>query len=336
MSLDVLYFKMKIGNTEIKDGIFLAPMAGVSDRAFRTVCRSFGAQMCIGEMVSAKAVHYKDKKTAVLARIAQDDTPCAVQIFGCEPDIRAEAAELLATNTYAHCTREVTPSYIDINMGCPVKKVVNNGEGSALMRNPELAGKIVRFVVDRVKIPVTVKIRAGWDENSKNAVLLAQTAQENGAAAVTVHGRTREQMYRDPVDRDIIRECKKALKIPVIANGGVMCAEDAVSLLEYTGCDGVMVARGAMGNPFIFREITDLLNSRAPVPATDEERIETAKKQILLMVQDKGERIAVCEARKHVCHYLRGMRGSSGIRGKVTYASTLDEMFSLLDEILKN
>ncbi len=327
---------MKIGNTEIKDGIFLAPMAGVSDRAFRTVCRSFGAQMCVSEMISAKAVHYKDKKTASLARITHDDAPCAVQIFGSEPDIMAEAAELLADNAYAHCTSEVPPSYIDINMGCPVKKVVNNGEGSALMKEPVLAGKIVRSVVDSVKIPVTVKIRAGWDEGNKNAVLIAQTAQENGASAVTVHGRTREQMYRDPVDRDIIRECKRALKIPVIANGGVMCAEDAVSLLEYTGCDGVMIARGAMGNPFIFRDITDLLNSRTPTPVTDEEKIETAKRQILLTVQDKGEHIAVCEARKHVCHYIKGMRGSGAVRGRVTSATRLDEMMSLLDGLLYN
>lgn len=325
---------MKIGNIEIKDGIFLAPMAGVSDRAFRTVCRSFGAQMCVCEMISAKAVHYKDKKTASLARITQEDAPCAVQIFGSEPEIMAEAAELLADNAYAYCTSDALPSYIDINMGCPVKKVVNNGEGSALMKDPELVGKIVRSVVGRVKIPVTVKIRAGWDEGNKNAVLIAQTAQENGAAAVTVHGRTREQMYRDPVDRDIIRECKKALKIPVIANGGVMCAQDAVSLLEYTGCDGVMIARGAMGNPFIFRDITDLLNSRTPTPVTDAERIETAKRQILLMAEDKGERIAVCEARKHVCHYIKGMRGSGAVRGRVTSAARLDEMMSLLDGLL--
>ncbi len=326
---------MKIGNIEVKDGIFFAPMAGVSDRAFRAVCRSFGAQMCVSEMISAKAVHYNDAKTAELARLCSDDAPCAVQIFGSDPEIMAEAAERVSTNTYAHCKSEILPAYIDINMGCPVKKVVNNGEGSALMKDPALAGKIIRAAVAVSAVPVTVKIRAGWDGEHKNAVELAQIAECNGAAAVTVHGRTREQMYCPEVDYDIIRECKKSVKIPVIANGGIMNAQDALRVLEYTGCDGVMIARGAQGNPFIFREITELLQGRTPTPVTPAERVTTAKKQLELMTREKEERLAVCEARKHISWYLRGLYGASAIRGRINSACSVDDMYALLDEIFE-
>ena len=241
---------MKIGGIETENNIFLAPMAGVTDKPFRRICKKYGAGMVYSEMISAKALHYKDKKTHELMSLAADEHPCAVQIFGSEPEIMAEAAE----NVFLSGA-----DVLDINMGCPTPKIVNNGDGSALMKNTELIGKIVKAVSGVSKLPVTVKIRKGWDDESVNAVDAAKIAEENGAAAIAVHGRTRKAFYSGKADWDIIKEVKNAVNIPVIGNGDIRSAYDAKNMFDYTGCDAVMIGRGAQGNPFIFRQICELM-----------------------------------------------------------------------------
>ncbi|MCI8331987.1 MAG: tRNA dihydrouridine synthase DusB [Clostridiales bacterium] len=320
---------IKLGNIELQHGLMLAPMAGVSDQAFRLLCREYGAELCFTEMVSAKAVQYRDKKTFALAHIGKSDAPCAIQLFGAEPDVVAQSASFLMQHTGGEA-----PCSIDINMGCPVRKIVSNGEGSALMRDPELAGQIIRQTVQAVSVPVSVKIRAGWDETSKNAVSFALMAQENGAAFVTVHGRTRSQMYAPPVDWDIIKQVKEALSIPVIGNGGVFCAQDALDLLAYTKCDGVMVARGAMGNPFLFAEIKAALTGKHYEKPDVDERMKTAQRHLLLMLEEQNEN-AILEFRKHAAWYTKGIRGAAALRQKLNTANSKEEMISLLEEIRK-
>lgn len=317
---------------EIKDiPLILAPMAGITDRAFRLICSSHGANGCVTEMVSAKAVHFSDKKTGVLARIGAGEAPCALQIFGSDPQIMAQSAATLLSRARADKSAAV-PVGIDINMGCPVKKVVSNGEGSALMRSPQLVGQIVKAVSNSVDIPVSVKIRAGWDAEHKNAVEIAYTAQENGASLITVHGRTRSQMYMPGADYSVIADVKKALDVPVIGNGDVFSAEDALRLLE-TGCDGVMVARGALGNPFIFTEIRSALRGERYEKPDSSLVIETAVKHLDLMISEKGD-MAVFEFRKHASWYTKGMRGASSVRSKINYAQTREEMAELLYSLL--
>ncbi len=323
---------MRFGHCELPYGLFLAPMAGVTDRAFRQICALHGAEYTFSEMISAKAVHYNDKKTAELAAFEENEKPLSIQIFGHEADIMAESAAKLADNTYAHCTNTAIPCGIDINMGCPVHKVAGNGDGSALMKDPKTAGEIVRQVVDSQPLPVSVKIRSGWNEMSKNAVEIAKIVEANGACAITVHGRTREQMYSGRADRSVIRDVKRAVSIPVIGNGDVFCASDALQMLEETGCDGIMIGRGAYGNPWIFEEIRAALEGKSYTPPSYRERMGTALDQLRRMIAYKGERIAIPEARKHMGWYVRGLRGSARVRGKINELCTYEEVKTLLEE----
>ena len=319
--------------TEIK--VALAPLAGVSDYSFRKICADHGMKYSVTEMVSAKAMHYKDKKTAELAYIRPDEGDTAVQLFGSEPDIIAEAAKLIADNSYEHNKGSKIPCAIDINMGCPVHKIVSNGEGSALMKSPELIGRIVRAAVDAQKLPVTVKIRAGWDDKNLNAVEIAKIAEYNGASMICVHGRTREEMYISSVRRDIIREVKKIVNIPVLANGGLMSAKDALDMLDYTNADGVMIARGAMGNPWIFKEIEASLAGKIYKRPEKDEVISTALRHIKLMIEEKGEKTGVCESRKHIACYTKGMAGSAALREKINHAQSYDEIEQILSKLLR-
>ena len=310
--------------------IWLSPMAGDGDRAFRLVCHEHGAGYLCSEMVSAKALCYGDKKTPLLAKITPAEAPMAVQIFGSEPEFMARGAQIVVENAKKD---GVLPSAIDINMGCPVHKVVSNGEGSALMKNVPLIEKIVSSVVRAVDIPVTVKMRLGWDQSSINVVEAAKAAEAGGAAAVCVHARTRAQMYSPGVDISYIAKVKSALKIPVIGNGDVFSADDAKRMFAETGCDGVAVARGALGNPWIFEEISAKLCGSPFTPPTVAERIETAKKQLQYSAFDKGERVAAVESRRYIGRYLKGINGASKLRAALCRAETVSEIISLLSNI---
>lgn len=297
---------MKLGNTEINGKAALAPMAGVADRAFRELCMNFGAAYCIGEMASAKGLMMNDKKTAELLEVAPSEMPMAIQLFGYEPETIAQAAAVAA---------QFKPTAIDINMGCPAPKIANNHSGSALMKTPELCGRIVEAAVKAVDIPVTVKIRKGWDNNIVTAVEVAKICEAAGASLITVHGRTREQMYAPPADWDIIAQVKKAVSIPVIGNGDIYSAHDAMMMLEQTGCDMVMVGRGALGNPWIFREINSQYEQERPTPhAGLFERMTVMHRHIEKLCEYKGERVGMREARKHTAWYMRGLKGAARLR----------------------
>ncbi len=328
---------IRFGNVILPHGLALAPLAGVSDRAFRRVCRACGADFSVSEMVSAKALCYEQKAkkavrsvTGLLASVHADETPMAVQIFGHEPEFMAEAARLITANEYIGCVSEVPPSAIDINMGCPVKKVTGNGEGSALLKDPRLAGEIVEAVVKATHLPVTVKIRAGWDKDSINAVEMAQIIEAAGASMICVHGRTREQMYEPGVDRGIISAVKAAVRIPVMGNGDIYTAADALSMMQETGCDGVMIARGAMGNPWIFAEIRAALSGEAYVYPSAAERFEAALVQVREMISEKGERVGVAEAKKHLAWYCRGIDGAAAARSRIMQAEGYQELESII------
>lgn len=321
---------MKIGNLTLKHGLFLGPMAGYTDYGMREISKRYGAEYLVTEMVSAKAVLHNDKKTCALAYFPESQSPCAIQIFGSEPAVMAEAAKRLSEGVAGGCA----PAAMDINMGCPVPKVFGNGEGSALMASPSLIFDIVKAVREAIPIPVTVKLRAGIDEQHKNAAECAKAAEAAGAALIAVHGRTRKQMYMGLADREIIRSVKEAVAVPVIANGDIYTADDALAMLRETGADGVMVARGAVGNPFIFREIAAALDGK-PCPApTPAERIEAALLQLSFSIEQKGEALAVVEGRKQIAGYLKGQRGASALRGKIHTASTFAEMKEALAEAL--
>ena len=316
---------LEIGGLKFEYGVFSAPMASVTDAAFRALCRGFGAELTYTEMISAKAIHFKDKKTDVLADISGDERPVCIQLFGHEPEIMAEAV--------THISEKFSPDLIDINMGCPVRKIVSSGDGSALMKDVGLIEKVVSASVGAARqagIPVTVKLRAGWDESSKNAVEAALAAESAGAAAVCIHGRTKEQMYGPDVDLGIIEKVKSRLSIPVIGNGGIMCAEDAIKMFDATGCDAVMVARGAQGNPWIFGEIIGLLSGKGYTRPDLETVVKTACRHLDMMCALKGEPVAVREARGQIPHYVRSIPGAAAARGRLTTASDTDEIKDIL------
>ena len=333
--------QVTFGNITLPHGLALAPLAGVSDRAFRRVCRACGADFTVSEMVSAKALCYEQRKrdpknrsvSGQLASVMKDELPMAVQIFGSEPDFMAEAARMIEANEYIGCMSEVPPSAIDINMGCPVRKVTGNGEGSALLKNPGLIGEIVTAVARAVKLPVTVKIRAGWDKDSINAPEVARIIEASGAAMLTVHARTREQMYEPGVDRSVITAVKQAVSIPVLGNGDIYTAADALSMMAETGCDGVMIARGAMGNPWVFSEICAALDGRDFTLPSAAERFEVALAQVREMITEKGERVGVAEAKKHLSWYCHGMEGAAAARSRLMQAVSYDELAAILREM---
>ncbi len=315
---------MNIGNIKLKHGLILAPMAGYSDRAMRMVCKDFGSELSVTEMVSAKAVTFGDKKTFNLARIGADEGPVFCQIFGSEPDIMARAAEVLQKGYSAE--GYAAPAAIDINMGCPVHKIFSNGEGSALMRDPELIYRIVKSVRAAIDIPCTVKIRAGIAPSCINAVECALAAEGGGASAITVHGRTKAQLYGGKADREIIKKVKNSLHIPVIANGDIVDSESALSMLCDTGADGIMIGRAAVGNPFIFSEIAAALEKSEFSPPSLKDKKSAALRQLSLAVTDKGEGVAVRESRKQIASYFKAFRGSAAFRAKINSALTLDEV----------
>lgn len=320
---------VKIGDIEITGRLTLAPMAGVTDFAFRSICREMGAALTTTEMVSAKALVYKDEKTRALLYIPEPEHPCAAQIFGHEPDVMAEAAGLALEISGA--------DILDINMGCPVGKVVKSGDGSALMKTPELAGSIIESVCRAVDRPVTVKFRKGWDGGSVNAVEFAKVCEQAGAAAIAVHGRTRVQMYSGRADWDLIREVKKAVNIPVIANGDIFTGQDAEHILRYTGCDLAMAGRGTFGNPWLFKQVNAVIAGmpEPPLPPLAE-RMDTGVRQIEMLAQAAGERSACLEARHHLPWYLHGVPYAGYYRNELVHVDTLDDIYRIVKEIKRD
>lgn len=318
---------MKINDVEIKNSICLAPMAGIADRAFRELCVSYGAGYVVSEMVSSKGLIMGDRKSEQLLTLGDDERPAGVQIFGDEPEIMAMAAK--------KCI-DYKPQIIDINMGCPAPKIASNGGGASLMKNPQLAGEIIKAVVRSVDIPVTVKIRKGWDDDNVNAVELAQIAEKNGASAITVHGRTRVQMYSGKVDYDIIADVKKAVGIPVIGNGDIVDEQSAAVMLEKTNCDGIMIGRGALGNPWIFGRINAYLNEcRVLSDVSICEKMVVMLKHIKKIIEYKGEYTAMREARHHAAYYTKGIRGGAAYRKQISSFERYEQLEELAFKIAK-
>lgn len=318
---------LNIGGVPLKSHAVLAPMAGVSDRAYRELCVRFGAAYCVSEMVSSKALSFNSKKSEELMEISNLERPCGIQIFGDDPKCMADAAKHALENK---------PDIIDINMGCPAPKISSNGSGSALMKNPLLCGEIVKAVTAVTDIPVTVKIRKGWDDDSVNAVEVAKICESAGAAAITVHGRTRQQYYKPPVDYDIIRAVRESVSVPVIANGDIDSAERAKEVMDITGCDLVMIGRATLGNPWIFSQINAYLeNPNVKIHTPDlEERLGVMIEHIGKMVEYKGEHMAMLQARKLVVGYFKGMKGAAALRNEAGKIKTLDDLYELRQKAL--
>ncbi|MER0283521.1 tRNA dihydrouridine synthase DusB [Clostridioides difficile] len=319
---------MKIGNLELKNKVFLSPMAGVTDLPFRLICKEQGCGLLYTEMINGKALCYDDENTKKMLKIEEEEHPVAVQIFGSEPDFMGRATEIM--NDYSN-------EILDINMGCPAPKVVKNGDGSALMKNPKLAEKVLKAVVKNSKKPVTLKIRKGWDDNSVNAVEIAKIAEACGISALAIHGRTREQFYTGKADWNIIAEIKKNLNIPVIGNGDVFTIEDSINMLDKTGCDAIMIGRGAQGNPWIFKRINHYMNTGEILPEpTLNEKISTAIKHLKLAVEEHGEYVAVREMRKHIAWYLKGLRNSARLRDEINKIEDYQEVVSKLEYYMED
>lgn len=318
---------LNIGGVPLKSHAVLAPMAGVSDRAYRELCVRFGAAYCVSEMVSSKALSFNSKKSEELMEISDLERPCGIQIFGDDPKCMADAAKHALENK---------PDIIDINMGCPAPKISSNGSGSALMKNPRLCGEIVKAVTAVTDIPVTVKIRKGWDDDSVNAVEVAKICESAGAAAITVHGRTRQQYYKPPVDYDIIKAVRESVSVPVIANGDIDSAERAKEVMDITGCDLVMIGRATLGNPWIFSQINAYLeNPNVKIHTHDlEERLGVMIEHIGKMVEYKGEHMAMLQARKLVVGYFKGMKGAAALRNEAGKIKTLDDLYELRQKAL--
>lgn len=318
---------LNIGGVPLKSHAVLAPMAGVSDRAYRELCVRFGAAYCVSEMVSSKALSFNSKKSEELMEISDLERPCGIQIFGDDPKCMADAAKHALENK---------PDIIDINMGCPAPKISSNGSGSALMKNPWLCGEIVKAVTAVTDIPVTVKIRKGWDDDSVNAVEVAKICESAGAAAITVHGRTRQQYYKLPVDYDIIKAVRESVSVPVIANGDIDSAERAKEVMDITGCDLVMIGRATLGNPWIFSQINAYLeNPNVKIHTPDlEERLGVMIEHIGKMVEYKGEHMAMLQARKLVVGYFKGIKGAAALRNEAGKIKTLDDLYELRQKAL--
>lgn len=318
---------LNIGGVSLKSHAVLAPMAGVSDRAYRELCVRFGAAYCVSEMVSSKALSFNSKKSEELMEISDLERPCGIQIFGDDPKCMADAAKHALENK---------PDIIDINMGCPAPKISSNGSGSALMKNPRLCGEIVKAVTAVTDTPVTVKIRKGWDDDSVNAVEVAKICESAGAAAITVHGRTRQQYYKPPVDYGIIRAVRESVSVPVIANGDIDSAEKAKEVMDITGCDLVMIGRATLGNPWIFSQINAYLeNPNVKIHTPDlEERLGVMIEHIGKMVEYKGEHMAMLQARKLVVGYFKGIKGAAALRNEAGKIKTLDDLYELRQKVL--
>lgn len=317
---------MKIGNINIDNPVALGPMAGVTDLTFRMICKEFGCGIVFTEMVSAKGIYYNDQKTKGLMKIEQKERPVALQIFGSDPKIMAEVTKKI--NKHNH-------DILDINMGCPTPKIIKNGDGSALLKKPKLIGRIVKNVVDASEKPVTVKIRTGWDDDNINAVVVSKIIEESGAKAISIHGRTREQFYTGSADWEIIRKVKEAVSIPVFGNGDVFSVDDAKKMKEITNCDGIMIARGAQGNPWIFKRVIHYFKAGEILPPpTVKEKIDMCIKHLNMLIENKGEYIAIREMRKHCAWYLKGIRNAAKVRNEINKAKSVDMIEKNLKKIL--